>query len=428
MRLVEAFESSTSVVAVMRGSDGVFLGVNAAFERSTGYRRDQVIGRLPIEIGLWPDPAFRARIWSVLRAEQRAVALPMSLACADGRLRPGHLSVEFARDGGETVVFCLVHLDPDQSAVPAAEAVVPDGFYRSLYLAASEGIYRSLPGGGFLDVNPAMARILGFGSPAALLAERGRNAVSMYVDPAHGARVHARLLAGERLERERAQVRRRDGAVIWVSENSRAIFGEAGQVLFFEGSLVDITAQVEAEQALLRSESKYRTLVEHSQVGVFIMAGERYTYANHAFAQMLGYREDELVGRDYREIMAPDAVPQSERRDQDRLAGRPVPRDFESVLVHREGRRVHVKVSIGPVLLDGVEHLTGTVLDITRQREAEERLRFHATHDPLTGLPNRMLFTDRLEQSLIRARRRETLVGVMFIDLDRFKRVNDTLG
>ena len=429
MRLVEAFESSTSVVAVMRGSDGVFLGVNAAFERSTGYRRDQVIGRLPIEIGLWPDPAFRARIWSVLRAEQRAVALPMSLACADGRLRPGHLSVEFARDGGETVVFCLVHLDPDQSAVPAAEAVVPDGFYRSLYLAASEGIYRSLPGGGFLDVNPAMARILGFGSPAALLAERGRNAVSMYVDPAHGARVHARLLAGERLERERAQVRRRDGAVIWVSENSRAIFGEAGQVLFFEGSLVDITAQVEAEQALLRSESKYRTLVEHSQVGVFIMAGERYTYANHAFAQMLGYREDELVGRDYREIMAPDAVPQSERRDQDRLAGRPVPRDFESVLVHREGRRVHVKVSIGPVLLDGVEHLTGTVLDITRQREAEERLRFHATHDPLTGLPNRMLFNQRLAGAMLEASRAgDPSYAVLFLDLDGFKWVNDSLG
>ncbi|WP_374473423.1 PAS domain S-box protein [Arenimonas sp.] len=680
MRLAEAFESSTSVVAVMRASDGVFLGVNAAFERSTGYRREQVTGRLPIEIGLWPDPAFRARIWSVLRAEQRAVALPMTLACADGRLRPGHLSVEFARDGDETVVFCLVHLDPDEAAAPRPEAVVPDGFYRSLYLAASEGIYRSLPGGGFLDVNPAMARILGFASPAELLSERGRDAAAIYVDPAHGARVHARLLAGERLERERAQVRRRDGTVIWVSENSRAILGESGQVLFFEGSLVDITAQVGAEQALrqsqalyqvlvetsregvfliqhgrvlfaneamgrilgypvgeltgmeymalvdptdlpaqaarraereagsrepqvyeirlrrkggevilcevradaveyqgdiastgtlrdvtedrarqravaeaeqryrelfehspaglfrtgldgrimevnpvlaailgydsveqmkaavgdmlevyvdpterqhlvatalregafsnhetkvrcrdgrekwvsasvlvvrdeagrplhftgsvldvdqrhamqqalLRSESKYRTLVEHSQVGVFIMAGDRYTYANQAFAQMLGYHEAELVGRDYREIMAPDAVGQSERRDQDRRAGRPVAPDFDSVLLHREGRRVHVKVSIGPVELDGVEHLTGTVLDITRQREAEERLRYHATHDPLTGLPNRMLFNQRLAGAMLEASRAgDPSYAVLFLDLDGFKWVNDSLG
>ena len=75
MRLVEAFDSSTSVVAVMRASDGVFLGVNPAFERSTGYRREEVIGKIPNEIGLWPDPGFRARIWSVLRAEHRAIGL-----------------------------------------------------------------------------------------------------------------------------------------------------------------------------------------------------------------------------------------------------------------------------------------------------------------------------------------------------------------
>lgn len=679
MRLVEAFDSSTSVVAVLRASDGVFLDVNPAFERSTGYRREQVIGRIPIEIGMWPDPAFRARIWTVLRAEHRVTAMPMQLARADGRVVPGRLSVEFARDRDEPVVFCLLHLD-EAAAVPPDQAVVPDGLYRSLYLAASEGIYRSLPGGGFLDVNPAMARILGYASPGQLLQELGRSTAGLYVEPGHAERVHARLRAGERLERERARVRRRDGRVIWVSENARAIFGDQGQAICFEGSLVDITAQVEAEialrqsqtlyrvlvensrdgvfliqrgkvvfaneamarlldypvealvgmeymslvdpadlaaqasrraereagsrepqhyelrlrrsdgslvlcevradaveyegdiastgtlrdvtedrarqravaeaerryrelfesspaglfstsldgrileanpmmaailgyddvdqlrtnvrdmlevyvdpaerallveralrdgsfnqyetrvrtregrakwvsasvrvvrdeegrplhftgsvldidashetrQALLRSESKYRTLVEHSQVGVFIMAGDRYTYANQAFAAMLGYRESELVGRDYREIMAPEAIPRSEQRDADRRAGRQVAPDFETVLLHREGRRVHARVSIGPVQLDGVEHLTGTVLDITRQREAEDRLRFHATHDPLTGLPNRMLFNQRLAGAMLDASRAGGMAyAVLFLDLDGFKWVNDSLG
>ena len=683
MRLVEAFDSSTSVVAVMRASDGVFLGVNPAFERSTGYRREQVIGRIPNEIGLWPDPGFRARIWSVLRAEHRAIGLDTEVRCADGRILPAKLSCEFAQDDDEgTVVFCLLHLGPDVRPDPQASAGTgpPAGFYRALYLAAAEGIYRSLPGGGFLDVNPAMARILGFESPAQLLKECARNAASLYVDPAQAAQSHARLQAGERLDRIRARVRRRDGSIIWVSENARAIRDEQGKVLFYEGSLVDITAQVEAEEALrqsrtlyqvlvensrdgvfliqrgrvafanralaeilgytvaeltgieymalvdpgdleaqqarraareagsaepqvyeihlrrrdgrvilcevradavdydgdiastgtlrdvteerarqravaeaelryrelfenspaglfrtgldgrimevnpmlarilgyasvgelrasatdmqgvyidpgerdqlvaqalrdgafehyetrvrcrdgsakwvsasvrvvndeqgrplhltgsvldiderrearlalARSESKYRTLVEHSQVGVFVMDGDRYTYANGAFARMLGYREAELVGRTWREIMAPEAVPQSERRDADRLAGRAVSPDFESCLLHRDGHRVYVRVSIGPVQIDGVEHLTGTVLDITRQREAEDRLRFHATHDPLTGLPNRMLFNQKLASSMLGASRAAgTPYAVLFLDLDGFKWVNDSLG
>ena len=681
MRLVDAFEASESVVAVLRASDGVFLGVNNAFERSTGYGRDQVIGRLPIEVGLWPDPEFRARIWSLLRADQRVSRMPMRLACRDGRLRAGHVSVELVSEEGESRLFCLVDLLPEGEDIHAQAGT--DGLYRSLYLAASEGIYRSLPGGGFLDVNPAMARILGYDSPHQLLIELGRSASRLYADPEYVARAHAILLDGGRLERERARVFRRDGRIIWVSQNARAILDANGEALVFEGSLVDITAQVEAERALgesqalyqvlvensrdgvfliqrgtivfaneamarilgydagellgtpymtlvdegdrsaqagrreqreagsrepqvyeihlrrkdgsrilcevradaveyrgdiastgtmrdvtddrrrqrdvaeaerryrelfenspaglfrtsldgrvmeanrtlaailgydsaeqfkgavtnmaqvyanpeerrqlveralrdgafnhfetqvltrdgrlkwvsasvllihdehgeplhftgsvldiderhamqlalLRSESKYRTLVEHSQVGVFIMQGDQYTYANHAFAAMLGREDAGLLGVSFKQIMAPESLLVSEQRDRDRLAGLPVAPDFESCLVHRDGRRVHVRVSIGPVSLDGVEHMTGTVLDITRQREAEERLRFHATHDPLTGLPNRMLFNQRLAEAMQQAGqtqdRRRRRYAVLFLDLDGFKWVNDSLG
>ncbi len=681
MRLVDSFETSHSLVAVLRASDGVIVGVNAAFERSTGYRRDQVIGRLPGEIGLWPEPEIRARLWSILRAEGRVERLALRIACADGRHLPGEISVEIASQDGEPAIFCLLHLLPEGTAV---DPPGPDhALYRSLYLAASEGIYRRLPQGGYLDVNPAMARILGYDNPRQLLAELSRDASVYYLDSANAAQTHARLLSGARLERERAQVYRRDGRVIWISENARAIEDAQGKVLFVEGSLVDITAQVEAEQglrqsralyqvlvensrdgvfliqrgqvvfaneamssilgyedgaitgmqymdlvdpedrreqgnrraeresgsrdaqayeiqlrckdgrkilcevradaveylgdiastgtirditqdrnrqqliveaerryrelfenspaglfrtnldggvmevnrimagilgydsveqlkaevtdilevyadpgerehlvqralrdgffshhetqvrtrdgqlkwvsasvllirdeagrpahftgsvldidqrhdmqlALLRSESKYRTLVEHSQVGVFIMLGDQYTYANQAFSRMLGYGEEDLPGRDFRDIMAPEAIGLSEQRDRLRQAGMPVASHFESTLLHVDGHRIHVRVSIGPVLLDGVEHLTGTVLDVTRQREAEERLRFHATHDPLTGLPNRMLFNQRLAEAMAQTShaedRRRRSYAVLFLDLDGFKWVNDSLG
>ena len=680
MRLLDAFEPSDSAVAIVRASDGVLVGVNAAFERSTGHGRLQVIGRRFDDSTLWADRGFGGELWGLLQVRERVVRLPARLACADGRVLPVEVSAEFAMDGGERVLFCLLHLAADgpDSAEQARDRVL----YRSLYLAASEGIYRSLPGGGFLDVNPAMARIFGFDSPEDMLAECGEDASGLYVDAAQAAWIAGELAAGHRLENHRAQVRRRDGRVIWIGENARAIRDRQGVVLFHEGSLVDITAQVAAEQALLQSqqlyqvlvdnsrdgvfliqrgrvlfaneamaqilgwevarlvgmdymalvdpddlaaqdarraqreagsreaqvyevhlvrrdgrrilcevradavefqgdvastgtlrdvtedrarqqavaeaerryrelfegspaglfrtgldgeimeinpmfarmlgydsparfraevgdmrsvyadpderaqlvrrafeagqvdhyetrvrmrdgrlrwvsasvrliagadgapahltgsvldvderhaiqaalrhsENRYRTLVEHSQVGVFIMLEDHYTYANQAFARMLGYTEAELVGLDFRAIMAPDAVPRSERRDRRRKAGETVEPDFETCLLHRDGHRVQVRVSIGPVQLDGVEHLTGTVLDVTRQREAEERLRFHATHDPLTGLPNRMLFNQRLAEAMqpaAGADARDDGYAVLFLDLDGFKWVNDSLG
>jgi diguanylate cyclase (GGDEF)-like protein len=97
----------------------------------------------------------------------------------------------------------------------------------------------------------------------------------------------------------------------------------------------------------------------------------------------------------------------------------------------REARQAHAVARFWMYLLSGIALLLGVavawVVMYYTHRVSRERERL-ATHDTLTGLPNRMLFMDRLQQSLIRAKRRQTLVGVMFIDLDRFKRVNDTLG
>ena len=91
---------------------------------------------------------------------------------------------------------------------------VPERYFqgdRSLYLAASEGIYRSLPNGGFLDVNPAMARLLGYDSPRQLLDELSRDTDHLYADPGQAEALRVQLLSGGRLERQRARVRRRDG-------------------------------------------------------------------------------------------------------------------------------------------------------------------------------------------------------------------------
>ena len=557
MRLLEAFSASESPVALMATGDGRFVDVNPAFERITGYAREQVIGRVPVEIGLWSDLEFRAQLWESLSAERRIVAAPTPLRCADGKVLSGRLHVEFVRDAGESRLFGLVQVLPEDHAQIVSTR--NESLYRGLFLSAAEGIYRSLPNGGFLDANPAMARILGYESPAQLLLAFSARARDIYVDQAADERDSRVLMKQDHFEQNRVQVYRRDGSAIWVSENARVIRDAEGAPLFIEGSLEDITAQVESEQALwqsqrlyrdifedspvglfrtglegeileinetlarmlgfrdpeqlksryqsmlevyanpeerqvlvqrairdgsfnqyetqvldihgnrrwvsasvrlvrdeqgqpqffsgsamdiqerremqqalVRSETRYRTLVEDSHVGVFIMNRHGLVYVNRSLAQMLGVEEHELLRSDYRNLLVPEL-----RQEVADIHGKfqqtgELPGDFESCLLHASGQRVHVRISVSRVEIDGSRHASGTVLDITRQREAELRLRFHATHDALTGLPNRSLFNLRLSERLQPDRSGEEVddspYAVLFLDLDGFKWVNDSLG
>ncbi|TXK64546.1 EAL domain-containing protein [Alkalisalibacterium limincola] len=551
MPLAECFRFSDSLVTLMRAQDGAVLEVNHAFETHLGYRADEVVGKLPAEIGLWADMQVRASIWAQLRADSKVSNLQVRMRHIDGSEVDGELSAELMEHEGQTVVFCIV-----QNVRPAGTQPLGDNgneSYRALYLAAAEGIYRSLPGAGFIDVNPAMARIFGYPSPERMLRELGRSSGHLIMDPEHRESLHRRLMAGERIKAERIQVRRADGQAIWISENARAVRDGKGNILFFEGTVVDVTAQVLAEealqqsqalykvlvesshdgvfliqrgvvvfanqsmadilgmtlealtgseymalvapsdreaqlqrraqresgsmdaqryeinlvradgvrilcevvasavhyrgdiastgvirdvtrqrqieQALKRSEARYRTLVEHSQVGVFISRGDRYVYANQAMLDLLGYDEETLYSMRFEQLVAPELVPVVRQRLAALARNEPIHRDYESCYIRSDGRRVYVTVSIGPIELDGVDHLTGTVRDITQHREAELRLRFHATHDPLTSLPNRPVFQQRLGDMIDAARRSgHHDYAVLFLDLDGFKWLNDSLG
>jgi diguanylate cyclase (GGDEF)-like protein/PAS domain S-box-containing protein len=182
-------------------------------------------------------------------------------------------------------------------------------------------------------------------------------------------------------------------------------------------------------QALQRSESRYRTLVEHSSVGVYLSSRSRLDYVNRALAAMLGYNESDLIGKHYLELLAPEVRDQTIHLHNRLRETGELQREHETVFLHSNGQRVYVRVNLLAIEIDGVRHTTGTILDITLQREAEARLRFHATRDPLTGLVNRMLFNSRLGEAIAGARASgDYRYAVLFLDLDGFKWVNDSLG
>ena len=150
---------------------------------------------------------------------------------------------------------------------------------------------------------------------------------------------------------------------------------------------------------------------------------------NEAAVQQLGYGEQELVGMPIDKVIAEEEALFKAMLATD-MAKQGVISHIETILLTKDKRKIPVVIS-GSVMLDSVGKKRGIVFvakDITERKRAEEHLNYLANHDGLTGLPNRMLFLDRLSQAISRLPWSDRHLGVLFLDLDRFKTLNDTLG
>ena len=182
------------------------------------------------------------------------------------------------------------------------------------------------------------------------------------------------------------------------------------------------------DEALRASERRYRLLFERNLAGLYrTTVGGRILDCNSAFARILGYptREDVL------KVSALDLYSDPGDRESflSRLAQQRVLVNFELCLRRRDGSPVWVLANESLIEEPGGEAvMDGSLIDITDRKRAEQQRWHQANHDALTDLPNRVLFNDRLSLAILHAQRRKQALVVMFLDLDHFKRVNDTLG
>ena len=200
-----------------------------------------------------------------------------------------------------------------------------------------------------------------------------------------------------------------------------------------EKEVADRTAELLAANAhLRRAEEKYRAIFEDAVVGIFQITPEgRPLAVNRALAQMHAFDTPEQLMADVSDVAADLFVDPSRMHEFRRmLANNGVVRGAEVQVYRKDRTKKWVLVSMRAVRdQDGaIALLEGTVEDITDRKLAEERVQFLAYYDALTGLPNRALLQDRLETALAGARRRNERVALLFLDLDRFKVINDSLG
>jgi diguanylate cyclase (GGDEF)-like protein/PAS domain S-box-containing protein len=193
----------------------------------------------------------------------------------------------------------------------------------------------------------------------------------------------------------------------------------------------DITDRVLAEDALRDAEQKFRTAFNRAPIGMTIVdTGGRLLDVNRAFCNMVGRTRHQLVGTPAADLTHPEDRGVSAEAEWRLLSGAISHHETEERYVHADGRVVWVLRTAAVVRGqdDAAQYSNTQVQDVTERREAREALAYQALHDPLTGLPNRALFLDRLRVALARAGRSHSLVGVLFLDLDRFKVINDSLG
>lgn len=302
--------------------------------------------------------------------------------------------------------------------------------YRSIFQNAVEGVFLTTPHGRYLDVNPALAHIYGFTSAEELIAHFKDIKKELYVDPGRRDQFIRILERDKKVIGFESQVRRKNGEVIWITENARAVFGDNGEIGYYEGTVMDVTGRKQAERDLEVQRAYFSQLFANSpQAIVIIDTGRNVINCNRGFEELFGYRAVDIVGFGMRALIVPEELlAECENVRNDILEGRTV--QCETSRRHRNGKQIPVSMIGFPVRVgEAINGIIYIYQDISERKSFEEQITHQAFHDALTGLPNRTLFAERLERSLERCRRRPELFhAVLMIDLNKFKAVNDSLG
>jgi diguanylate cyclase (GGDEF)-like protein/PAS domain S-box-containing protein len=224
---------------------------------------------------------------------------------------------------------------------------------------------------------------------------------------------------------------RSDGVKLPVSLAITGIRTPDGRLTGYLGIGRDITAERQAARELRDAEERFRNAFDKAPIGKALVSTDgRFTRVNTALCEIIGYPEHDLLGTTFQSLTHPDDLDADLEQMHRLLARQSEAYVMEKRYRHAAGHYIWALLSVSLVWDEAGEPLyfVAQIQDISEQKRISERLTDLSLHDPLTGLANRVLFADRLAHAVERSRRTKERIAVLFIDLDRFKDVNDSLG
>lgn len=270
------------------------------------------------------------------------------------------------------IIYALERTESKKAVIKAEEK------FRSIFENSVSGIFQTTPEGTYLNVNPALARIYGYSSQEELMSRISDIGRLLYVDPSRRSEF-VRLMQAQGVVRDfESQIYRKDGSVIWISENARAVSDAKGKIQYYEGTVDDITARKEAEEKLRFSETRFRSVWQNSSDGMRLTDELGIILAvNPSFCHIVGMRQDELIGRAYTVIYSEsEDLAEMMQRYQQRFAERKIDSQLERQVTFRSGRTVDVELSNSFIELEEGRCLVLSIFrDVTVRKQAEERER-----------------------------------------------------
>ena len=412
--------------------DGKIEFANDTFLATTGYALDEVLGKTPLLVQSddTPREAY-AELWREISAGRIWRGDLQNRRKDGGQYWERVLVAPIKAPDGSIASYIWINEDITELRALFDQLRDSDSRFRGVLATMVEGVAVLSPKGHFIYSNPAAENA--FGCPDGGLIGRRPEELPVERLRADGSLCppgEFPLLVTLREQRELRDItqgiRARDGSVRWLRVNTCVLrsSGEGshhGVVLTF----TDVTERQHAEEQLRLAFE----VINHTSEGVMVSdAQHRILSINPALERMIGLRNAQIIGRPSGAfVRALDDASFAAVNDA-LVSGRPW--QGEVRLKKKTGRSLHSWAAIA-VVRDNenrIKHHISVFSDMTERKEAQERIEFLAHHDPLTGLPNRLLLRDRVAQALAQALRMQNRVALMFLDLDRFKTINDSLG
>jgi len=426
-RFSQVFHGTPDAILLIRAVDTMIMDFNDGFSRLLGYKREDAIGMLEVDMGFWANKTERDAVIERARHEREVIDYETTLRAASGAIVHVEISLRYVEIDNELCMLCTGR-DITKRISAEAALIESEEKFEKVFSQSPDGIviFRSSDGV-VTDLNDAILHRSGYAREEII----GQSVYDMQqIINTEDMTAAAETLASDgRLSNRSVSFLTKSGDQVpsLISATIVDLSGEAHIMVIAK----DISKQRITEERLRSSEERFRGIFENAPIGILLVDMQgRVSQSNRTAADLLAYEEKDMYG-----IHISRLVPSEDRAGLKEKLNSLTVKDIntdraERRMICRDGLEIwtnfHVVLQQNSAG-DGQYYIV-QIADISDIKRSQQRMERMAFYDTLTDLANRRLFHERLDHAIEHSRRSESSSALLYLDLDNFKRVNDTLG